>query len=280
LALHLGWGFWAALLPAIALASLSGLLVGIPVSRAKGHYFLLVTFAVGSLAVVLGDNLTSITDGDGGLVLAGGIGSIGPLNFSSADGLYFLCLGFVVVSAAIVYLLRRSVWGSRFAAIRDNERLAQSLGLNVSRYKVLAFGLSSAIAGAGGLLFIYQEQIFSPDSYAVLAVIPLVIMVVLGGRSILGPAVGAAILTILPQLLNLSPTVKELASGLILIVVILLLPRGVVPGLRDAADALLGQLAGRRRASPATSTAAVGGEQVLSAVAADGGEPLKGEAKS
>jgi branched-chain amino acid transport system permease protein len=233
LAIHAGWGFWASLLPAMALSAIAGMLVGLPVARARGHYFLLLTFAFGSLVVVLLQNLKSLTQGDQGLQVLAYPGSIGPIDFTGLSNQFYLALGFAVAAAACVWLVSRSPLGHRLASIRENEHLARSVGLNVPLYKVLAFGISGAIAGVAGVLYLYQETVIVPDSFTVLASIQFIIMLVLGGRALLGPAVGVVIISLIPELIGLDPDSRQLAYGVALTAIVLLLPRGVVPTLAD-----------------------------------------------
>jgi branched-chain amino acid transport system permease protein len=269
LAIHLNWGFWAALIPSTVFAGISGALIGLPASRAKGHHFLLLTFAFGSLIVELANNLTSITQGDQGLLITQVPGNIGPISFTSQTSAYYLDLAFVVLAAAVVYAIRRSPWGARLATIRDNENLARSLGLRVGAYKVLAFGLSAGMAGVAGLLYLYQQSIIAPSSFSVLATIPFVIMLILGGRSIYGPVVGVLVLSLIPEVINLGPQEKQLASGAVLILVVLLLPQGIVPSLRGTFTSSWPVLAaklpgGRRRRVAASAIVALAPEDVAS----------------
>jgi branched-chain amino acid transport system permease protein len=231
LSIHYGWGFWASLVPAFVISAVAGMIMGFPVARARGHYFLLLTFAFGALVIVLIQNLKSLTQGDQGLQITDSPGNIGPITFDGLTNQFYLAFGFTVAAAAVVWLIGRSPLGSRLAGIREHESLARSLGLNVSFYKVLAFGISGGIAGIGGVLYLYQQTVIVPDSFTVFASIQFIIMVVLGGRALLGPAVGVFVISLLPELLGLDPTNKQLAYGIVLCVVILLLPRGVVPSI-------------------------------------------------
>jgi branched-chain amino acid transport system permease protein len=257
LAIHYGWGFWASLVPAFLISAVAGMILGVPVARARGHYFVLLTFAFGSLVVVLIQNLKSLTQGDQGLIVADPPGSIGPWSFTSLPSMFYLAFGFALAAALAVYLISRSTLGMRFASVRDNENLARSVGLNVQVYKVLAFGIAGGIAGIGGVLFLYQEQAIVPDSFTVLASIQFVIAVVLGGRALLGPAVGILVLVLIPEMLGLDPLDKQLVFGLILVAVMLLLPRGVVPSVTHA----VGTLTARWRPQPPAVETVMGSEE-------------------
>jgi branched-chain amino acid transport system permease protein len=153
----------------------------------------------------------------------------------------------------VIVVIRLSSIGRRLAAILDNENLASSLRQRVYYYKELAFALSGSIAAVGGVLFLYQEHSVVPDSFTVLVAIQFVIMIVLGGRGVVGAAVGVLIVEYIPQVLGLGPLATEIASGAVLIGVILVLPRGVMPSIYGAAARIQ-----RRKPSPGTATAATG----------------------
>lgn len=231
-----GWGFWAALGPSILLAGLAGVLVGIPAVRARGHFFILVTFALGSIVSVLLENLGSITGGDSGIFDEAPPGAIGPLRFGTVTGLFFLSGAFLIAVVALVSGIQRTPFGERLAAARDNEQLARSLGLRVTWYRVAAFGIAGMIAGLGGVLFLYYEKVIVPSSFGVGQSVAFIAMIVVGGRSKIGPLVGVVLLTLVPQLLNFSPNTNTLVFGLVLVVVLLLLPEGIVPSLASARD--------------------------------------------
>lgn len=239
---RLGWGFWPSVLPAVALSALAGFVIGLPVARARGHYFVFVTFAFGSLIVVLLNNLSSLTGGDSGLILSGQPITIGPISFDSLPSQFYLALGFAIAAALAVYAIQRSPLGMRLGSIRDNERLAISLGLNVRAHKVLVFGISGAIAGVGGALFAQQYQVITPDAFSVFASIQIIVAVLIGGRGLLGPAVGTIVLFLIPEPFGLSSAAKDLGYGILLVATILMLPRGVVPTVGNAVTRLYQRL--------------------------------------
>jgi branched-chain amino acid transport system permease protein len=256
LALHLHWSFWMTLVPAFAISAVAGAAIGIPVARAKGHYFVLLTFAFGALIVVLFHKLSGLTGGDQGLTMLDTPTPLGPLKFQTLPQMAYLTLAFAALTGLAVYAIGRSTLGARLASIRDNEMLAISLGLRVSWYKVLAFAISGGIAGIGGVLFLYQNSIIVPESFTILVGFQFIIILVLGGRSIFGPPVGVLVLSIIPELLNLDPQTKQLVFGITLIAVILLLPTGVLPSLRAAVEGLLDRFGPRPQlpaAAPASS---------------------------
>jgi branched-chain amino acid transport system permease protein len=146
---------------------------------------------------------------------------------------YFLTL--VCLTAILIFsvLLMRSWIGRNFSAIRLNEDLAQTLGIDTFRYKLLAFTISNVIAAFAGALYGFYTGYIEPAYLAVTQSLDAIAMVLLGGVStILGPVVGALVLTSLPHLIELPAEMRVAVYGMILILVILLMPRGIV-GLAD-----------------------------------------------
>jgi branched-chain amino acid transport system permease protein len=258
LSIHAHWGFWASIVPCVGVGVLAGLLLGIPVARAFGHYFILLTFAFGSLVIVVIENWKSVTQGDSGLILTNTApGSLGPISFTTPSSIYYLTVAFAALAFLCVLFISRSKFGQRLLAIRDNEELAGSLGLRVNTAKVFAFGLSGGLAALGGLLYVYQQGVVVPDSFTVLASIQFVIAVVIGGRTRSGPVVGLLVVLFLPEVVGLSPLDRQLVYGLILAVVVIVLPAGVVPSVSRAFWAGLGAIQGMR-VTPVQSPAVAG----------------------
>jgi branched-chain amino acid transport system permease protein len=142
---------------------------------------------------------------------------------------YFLTL--VCLTGVLIFsvLLMRSWIGRNFSAIRLNEDLAQTLGIDTFRYKLLAFTISNVIASFAGALYGFYTGYIEPAYLAVTQSLDAIAMVLLGGVStILGPVVGALVLTSLPHLIELPAEIRVAVYGMILILVILLMPRGIV----------------------------------------------------
>lgn len=245
-----GWSFWAVLIPAIALSGLAGILIGIPAVRAKGHFFILVTFALGSIVTVLLENLGRLTKGDSGLFDYDAPSAIGPIHFNSTTSLFYLSGFFLILTVGFVYGIQRSPFGVRLAGARDNELLARALGLRVAWYRVAAFGISGAIAGLGGVLYLSFAKVIVPSSFSVGQSVSFIAMVVIGGRSKIGPLIGVLLLTLVPQLLSFSPNENTFLFGLALVVVLLVLPQGIIPSLGNAYDWAREKLANRSGTPP------------------------------
>ena len=125
-----------------------------------------------------------------------------------------------------------SPYGRTLRSIRENEKLAAAVGINVGRHKIIAFMVSGAFAGVAGILQVSSSSHISPDLYGAFPSVYLALMVMLGGpRMLYGPLAGAVIVNFLPEILSLDPVDARIAYGVGLIVVILLLPGGVMAGL-------------------------------------------------
>jgi branched-chain amino acid transport system permease protein len=136
-------------------------------------------------------------------------------------------------------IVLRSWIGRCFAAIRLNENLAQTLGIDIFRYKLLSFMIANVLAALAGSFYAFYTGYIEPSYLSIAQSLDIIAMVLLGGRSsIIGPIVGAFVLTGLPHVIELSAEIRVMLYGLILILTILLMPNGIV-----------GTLVGRRRAA-------------------------------
>ena len=202
---------------------LAALLIGIPSLRLAGYYFVITTFAAAETMTIVATNLNFL-GAAGGLSL--------PENtsiFSHQTGLYYISFGALIAVVILRHLLRASQTGSRLIAIRENEPLARALGVPTRRLKLVAFALSGAICGAAGFLFAFANQYVSPNDVGSAPGIILILVLVLGGGgTLLGPFIGAVIYYALPYVFPVSAVANQFATGIVLIAVMLVLPQGLV----------------------------------------------------
>jgi len=237
------WPFLVALPFAPVVAALFAALVGLPLLRLRGHYFAVASLGVG---VAVGELVQNIDYG-GQPVFGGASGLFLPIYAVNNRGLFFFYLmaAAAAISIAVTWWVLRSRFGYGLIAIRENEEAAAVLGGNTTAYKVAAFALAAALTGvAGGIfsqwnVFINQENAF-PIEYNV----QMILMALLGGTgTVFGPAAGAVLLQLLIQFLGGSlpisidlpfvstdaqPIVAQVILGLLLVVVVIFLPRGVI----------------------------------------------------
>ena len=257
LARDTGLGFWAAL-PVAALASaVFATLIGAPSLRVGGHHFVILTFASGMLLTIVLTNGGPFTGSASGLDIAPP-GSLFGIALDPLAHYYLLCLGFATLSVLAAWAIINSSYGRTLRAIRENEKLAASLGINCGLHKIGAFAVSGAFAGISGVLLAYFLRHISPTQFASFPSIYLALMVMIGGpRLLMGPLAGGILVSFLPELFDLDPVTARILYGVCLIAVILLVPNGLIAGAVQAGRALVGgshwlQDARARRRLPAT----------------------------
>jgi branched-chain amino acid transport system permease protein len=235
LLIQLGISFWLALLPMFAGILVLSLLVGWICFkfRLREFYFAVVTLAFSELARLVVLNWNSVTNGTLGLLVLEKptvwLPGAGVMKIEGTRAWYLLTLTALLVVSALCQALVRSWIGRNFAAIRLNEDLAQTLGINTFRYKLLAFTASNILAAFAGALFGFYTNYIEPSQLSITQSLDTIAMVLLGGMgSILGPIVGAFLLTGLPHVIEFPAEIRAAAYGAILIIVILVMPRGIV----------------------------------------------------
>ena len=233
------FSFWAALPMAAVAGAVAALVVGLTALRVRGHYFLIVTFAFAELWRIMTVNLRGLTGGNQGILVLDDIPLFGVADGGSLLGLYYLALVFVAFASLAVLLLRFSSFGRALRAMRENERLAISLGLNAPLVRLAAFAVSGALAAIGGVIYAYNVKHIGPDLFGAYAGIQIVLVLLIGGpRSPIGPVVGSLIFFLTPELIHLDPVTTQIVYGVVLILIVHLAPSGLAP----SAGHLLGRL--------------------------------------
>jgi branched-chain amino acid transport system permease protein len=216
------------------LAAVGSSLVAIPATRIRGIFLLIITIAVQIVFTVVLLNMSDLTGGPGG------IANIPPLKLFGVDirGANFLAL--VSILALLVtflaYRLSRSAFGMLLQAVRDDEVGCLMIGKNVTLAKVSVFALSGTIAALAGSLYAHYASYVDPRGFDILVSISILVMVMLGGAgTILGPVLGAFIVTLLPEILRFIPAppgtagaARQLTYGLLLILIVFLRPQGLL----------------------------------------------------
>jgi len=232
---HLGVSFWLGTLIAVLIVTVLSLIVGTICFRfrLREFYFAIVTLAFSEIARLVILNWSSFTNGSLGINL-----TTKPTLWWPGSGLiavdgtrqwYYLTL---VALIAIVFVCTRVVhsWMGRcFAAIRLNDELADTLGIDVFRYKLISFLVGNAGAAVAGALYAFYLGYIEPNYLSIEQSLAIIAMALLGGRQpVAGPILGAFVLTALPHVIELSAELRILVYGLILILTILLMPRGIM----------------------------------------------------
>lgn len=212
--------FWLALPASGLLAMLFAALVGMPILRLKGHYFAIATLGVAETMREIVYNL-KITGGGTGLTM--------PLTKSQLP-FFYLLLGIVVAATAVNGWLSASRFGYGLIAIREDEDAAAAMGINTALYKTAAFAMSGGFAGLVGGVFAYWITFIDPEGvFRVITTIQMIIMAVFGGMgTVVGPLLGALVLTSISEVLSTKlVNLAELFNGVIVILVVLFMPKGL-----------------------------------------------------
>ncbi len=237
-----------ALLPASGLlAAVLAIPLGLVALRVRRHTFVVITIAFFFIAQLTASNL-AVTGGSSGLLAPAP--NFDPATFN--DPFYYVGLGIAAATAALSWLIRRSRFGLQLRALRDDEDRATGLGVRAMPVKLTAFAISAFITGmAGGLWFYFIGQAFPQFAFDPLFDLAIVLMAFFGGLgTVAGPVLGAIVLEPGQLYLNLQLTndyLSEILLGALFLVVILFLPRGVVP---TGGELLTAQRARWRRRSP------------------------------
>lgn len=215
----------------VLVSALAGLVVGIPSLRLKGDYLAIVTLGFGEIIRVIILSIDSV----GG---ARGFSSIvqGPTEppdqrlFEFLKGsIFFWVFLFVVITILVVKNLVNSTFGRALTSIRENEIAAEAMGINTTRYKVIAFVISAGLAGLAGGLFAHFDNYLNTNSFTFVKSVEIIIMIVLGGMgSITGAVLGATVLTILPELLRDLQAYRMVIYSLLLIIIMIVRPQGIL----------------------------------------------------
>jgi branched-chain amino acid transport system permease protein len=205
------------LVAAIA-AGLAGLAVGIPSLRLRGDYLAIVTLGFGEIIRVLILNIDAV----GG---ARGFSNIPPLS----NFFFFWVFLFVLVTVASIHNLVNSSYGRAFISIRDDEIAAEAMGVDTTRFKVLAFVISSMFAGIAGSLFGHYNAYLNPNSFTFVTSFYLIIMIVVGGMgSIGGSIVGAVLVTVILEAFRSLSEFRLVGFSILLVLVMLYRPQGLM----------------------------------------------------
>jgi branched-chain amino acid transport system permease protein len=230
--------FYIAIPIVMLMAAGVGLLIGAPVLRLRGDYLALVTLGLGEMVTVLITSpwLNPIVGGASGMR---GVTDAGIIGFSFRDPkhFYYLGLAFVGLALFVSWRLAGSRIGRAWTAMREDEQIADAMGVSTTRYKLLAFAMGGAIGSLGGALFAVKIGSLTPASFQIIVSIQVLGLVILGGiGSLPGVIVGALVLVGLPGILREFEEYRLLAYGAAVVAVMVLRPQGLIPNVRRSRE--------------------------------------------
>jgi len=236
LMLRLGLSFWPACAISMIAGYLTGIMLGLPAMRLKGDYLCIVTLGFGEIVRIFALNM-EVTRGPMGLP---GIPmpEIGGFAFDSEKSMYYLCWAAAFITMYVAARIRHSKFGRALMSIRDDELAALSLGVNMTYYKVQAFGIGGMFASLAGALYASWTTFISPDVFQFSDSANIFCMMILGGLgTIAGPILGAFLLAGLPEVLRQFAEFRLILLGLLMIILMIYRPGGVL-GSYDTVGAL------------------------------------------
>jgi branched-chain amino acid transport system permease protein len=241
---RLGIPFWIALTGAVAFACVAGVVLSLFAMRLRGHYLAIASlgFAVITYQILL--NWIDLTQGPLGIYAippppALALPGLPAIDFHDLANLFYLVAGFALLSYLLLDQLIRSPIGETLTAIREDEVSAASLGINCGAWKVFAFGVGSAVAGAAGCFYASLVGTLVPDAFFITESFTILAMVVVGGMgTLIGPVCGAILLTVLPELLRGIGDLRLIVYGVAVTLVVLFIPGGIVQATRLAFERL------------------------------------------
>ncbi len=234
-ALHWGLPAWIAMVVGGVAAAAASLVIAIPVLRLRGIYASLLTFSFGEVVrlLVISDE-SGVTGGTFGLSDVPDIAFGGLTPDARQRAYYWLALALVVLTAAVIYVFIHSPLGTALKALRDAPGYAAARGVSPLRMQIVTFSVSAFIAGIAGAFYAHYFGVISPSVMGLGPMALFVAMLVIGGLgTFAGPMVGTALIMVVSEYLRDYQEARLIIVGLILLLTIVLAPRGLVPAVRD-----------------------------------------------
>ena len=223
----LGWDFWLVVVAGMAIGAGLAAVFGLFAIRATGVYFLMITLALGQCVWGLAYRWNSLTGGDNGINV-----TARPdfgLDLTNEHTFFYLVYAFFVASLLILYILIRSPFGRSLMGIRERELRMQILGYNTWLHKYVAFIIAGAFGGLSGVLWAHTNGLVSPETVVLTTSVDALLMVVLGGAgTLVGGAIGAAIVFFLREYLSTIVHWWQYVLGAVYVLTILYLPTGLM----------------------------------------------------
>jgi len=232
LATRHGAGFWTTLVAGVLLAMAVAAVFGLVALRATGVYFLMITLALGMVVWGLAHRWVSLTQGDNGIsgVPRPDLGL--PWSFAKAIPFYYLTLAGFLLALWVLWVIVHSPFGQTLVGIRESESRMRTLGYHVWLHKYIGFIIAGTVGGLSGVLWAYYNGFVSPANMELATSVEALLMVALGGRAtLLGPAVGAAAIVFLKNLVSVYTHRWLLILGAVYIGTIVYAPEGIAGAL-------------------------------------------------
>ena len=231
--LDLGIPMWGGMFLAMIASGILGYIVSKLAFRLRGAYFVIMTIGVAEVLKLVGLNWVDVTKGPMGLTDIGtsslSLGALGTIDFSQKVPYYYVILCLVIACVLVQHRLLNSSFGRAFISIRENEDLAESVGINCYKYLVIVVVISGAIAGLAGSLYAHYVSFIDPGVFAFFLSVNGVMMVIGGGQGTLaGPVIGAILFTLIPEWLRVFGDARMAVYAVMVIFIVIFMPRGIL----------------------------------------------------
>lgn len=227
---YAGLPFWMGLIASVMVAGMFGLVIGYVALRIKGPQFAILTLGLGAILQSVFNNWVDVTNGPLGITKIPAA-RIPLLDLTIVGGIpfYYLVMFFLLVAAYLCRAVMRCRTGRAFEALRENDMLASSLGIDVFRYKLIGFVAATVFVGVAGSLYAHYIKVITPSLFTLQYMAPMIIMVIIGGKgTVTGPVVGAFIYIVLLEALRASGSMRMLVFAFLLTLSVIFLPGGLV----------------------------------------------------
>jgi len=229
LTMKVGLSFWLAFPLAGLISSFIALLIGYPTLRIKGVYFSIITFAFAEIIRLIIVHWPSLLGGYGGIPNIPAPSPILSISFTSRIPFYYLILAISLITYLVMVRMEKSRIGKIFSSIHESDTLAESIGINIMKYKIVAFCIGCFFAGLSGSFYAHYFNFTSPEFFTIWQSIYCLIFVIVGGSgSVWGPPIGALFMTLVPELLRVAREYEPVIYAIILILIMFLLPSGLI----------------------------------------------------
>jgi branched-chain amino acid transport system permease protein len=224
--------FWLMLPGCVAVAAVGGALLGIPVLRMRGDYLAIVTLGFGQIVRIVLNNLDSVTNGPRG-ILRIDPPMLGNFTVNTPAKWYYLIMVGIIIAAFVADRLNNSRIGRAWIAMREDQDAAAAMGINILKFKLLAFVIGASFAGIGGAIFAARQGSIFPENFSLMVSINVLCLIIIGGMgSIPGVIIGAIVLIGLPEVLRGAQQYRMLIFGGLLVVTMIFRPTGLIPSVR------------------------------------------------
>ena len=230
---------WIGFFSSIFFSAVCGLLIGVvSLRRARGVYLAIITLGLGKIGWLVAMKWVALTGGNRGVReiphIAFNIPYTGPVSFDSEISYYYFSLGLLFLVTYIIFIWTQSRSGRAISAIRNNEELSSSIGIYPYKYYVWTFTFACSLAGLAGAAYAHYMVEVSPVTMSMHYMFWVLVMVLVGGmRTYLGPVLGAVMFVFLPEWLSATQELRMVIIGLIVLLVTLFMPQGIVPSVSE-----------------------------------------------